>query len=180
MATAFRARAGGLRWLAAVCIAACGVHAGAQAAHVATWRAATTEELKSVIPERAPVATERVETEATSASGIVNSDGKFIAGAVLITAGYSANGKYSDYLVTQIPLKLEGMVLPPGGYLLGWKSGEDALMVTISEATTGKALLNVRAPRNAAIHRVEQIRIWPPQQQSMIQLGRFTFGYTLP
>lgn len=163
-----------------LCILTSCLYAGAQTAHVSTWRSATTEELKSVIPERAPVATERVETESTSASGIVNSEGKFIAAAVLITAGYSANGKYSDYLVTQIPLKIEGTVLPAGGYLLGWKSGDDALQVTISEATTGKALLNVRAPRNAAIHRVEQIRIWPPQQQSMIQLGRFTFAYTLP
>jgi hypothetical protein len=152
----------------------------AQSGQAPTWRAATQEELKSVIPERAPVVTERVETEIYSASGIVNSEGRFIAAAVLITAGYSANGKYSDYLLTQIPLKVEGKVLAPGGYLLGWMSGNDSLNVTIFEATTGKALVQVKAVRNSALRRVEQIRIWPPPQTPMIQLGRFAFGYTLP
>ncbi len=133
-----------------------------------------------MIPERAPVLAERVETESTSASGIVSSDGRFIAAAVLITAGYSANGKYSDYLVTQVPLKIEGKVLPPGGYLLGWVSSADGLQVTISEATTGRVLLQTLATKSPLLHHVEQIRIWPPPQQTMIQLGRFELNYTLP
>ena len=57
------------------------------------WRSATTEELKAVLPLRAPVEKERIETEMRTASGIVNSHGKAIAGVVLITAGYSADGK---------------------------------------------------------------------------------------
>ncbi len=59
------------------------------------WRSATTEELKAVLPLRAPVEKERIETEMRTASGIVNSHGKVIAGVVLITAGYPADGKYS-------------------------------------------------------------------------------------
>ena len=63
------------------------------------WRSATTEELNAVLPLRAPVEKERIETEMRTASGIVNSRGKVIAGVVLITAGYSADGKYSHFLV---------------------------------------------------------------------------------
>ena len=59
--------------------------AGAQAK--AVWRSATTEELSAVLPLRAPVEKERIETEMRTASGIVNSHGKVIAGVVLITAG---------------------------------------------------------------------------------------------
>lgn len=171
------------RWpvaIATVLLLVVAGQAGAQTGHSPTWRAATPEEVRSVIPERAPVVTERVETESASASGIVSSDGKFIAAAVLITAGYSANGKYSDYLTTQVPLKIAGVVLPPGGYLLGWTSGDDGLHVKISEATTGKLLVEATATKSAALHRVEQIRIWPPPGQSMIQLGRFVLSYTLP
>jgi hypothetical protein len=65
------------------------------------WRSATMEELKAVLPLRAPVEKERIETEMRTASGIVNSHGKMIAGVVLITAGYSADGKYSHYLIVQ-------------------------------------------------------------------------------
>ena len=67
------------------------------------WRSATSEELSTALPLRAPVEKERIETEMRTASGIVNSHGKVIAGVVLITAGYSADGKYSHYLSSKRP-----------------------------------------------------------------------------
>ena len=67
-------------------------HSGPPAA--TGWRAATEAELRKVIPERAPVISERIETDARSASGITDPRRRFIAGAVLITAGYSAAGKF--------------------------------------------------------------------------------------
>jgi len=151
-----------------------------QGARPATWRAATAEELRSVIPLRAPVIAERIETEMRTASGVVDSQGHTIAGVVLITAGYSANGKYSDYFVTQVPLKIGNHALPSGAYLIGWTRSTEELLVTISEASTGKALIEVPAVRNPSIHRVESFRIWPPFAHPMIQLGRFTIDYSLP
>ena len=100
-----------------------------------------------------------------------------IAGVVLITAGYSANGKYADYLLVQAPIRVGESLLVPGGYLLGWTRSEDSLLVTISQAATGKVLVQVPAKRNESLHRVEQLRVWPPPP-AMIQLGRFTFDYT--
>lgn len=78
----------------------------AQDGRLAEWHAASDAELRSIIPARAPVVQERIETEMRSASGITNGHGKFIAGVVLITAGYSAEGKYSHFFLTQVPLKL--------------------------------------------------------------------------
>ncbi len=166
--------------LLAVCLAV--GHAGhaAQGARPAAWRSATAEELRSIIPARAPVIAERIETEMRTASGVIDSQGHTIAGVVLITAGYSANGKYSDYLTTQVPLKIGDRTLPAGGYLIGWTRSSDELLVTISEASTGKALVEVPAVRNPAVHRVESFRVWPPSTHSMIQLGRFTIDYSLP
>ena len=68
------------------------------------WRAATPDELRSVIPARAPVISERIETEFRTASGITDGTGHFIAGVVMITAGYSAEGKYSHYFIVQAPV----------------------------------------------------------------------------
>ena len=103
-----------------------------------------------------------------------------IAGVVLITAGYSANGKYSDYFVTQVALKIGDRTLPNGAYLIGWTRSSEELLVTISEASTGKALIDVPAVRDPTIHRVESFRVWPPSGHSTIQLGRFAIAYSLP
>jgi hypothetical protein len=144
----------------------------------AGWRVATLQELNAALPARAPVIAERIETEMSSASGVIDEHGHLIAGVVLITAGYSANGKYADYLLLQAPIKVAGTVLPTGGYLLGWTRSADDLLVTISRANTGEALVQVTAKRNESLHRVEQLRIWAAPH-GMIQLGRFTFDYTL-
>lgn len=152
-----------------------GVAGNAQTAH--SWRVATPAELKALIPPRAPVERERIETELRTASGITDGRGRFVAGVVLITAGYSAEGKYSHFLIAQAPLTIGDSVLPPGEYLLGWQRVEDSLNVTLYEAASGKLVAHVVATRNAAITRVESFRIYPPGERSVMQIGRFTFPY---
>src|ERR687886_424517 len=93
--------------------------AGGAAASRARWRAATQEELRRVIPARAPVIKENIETEFRTASGVTDGRGRFIAGVVMITAGYSAEGKYSHFFITQAPLRIGGFDLPAGQYVLG-------------------------------------------------------------
>jgi hypothetical protein len=144
-----------------------------------TWRVATDVELKALIPPRAPVIQERIETELRTASGITDGKGKYIAGVVLITAGYSAEGKYSHYFIAQAPIKIGDFQLSAGEYLIGWKHNEDSLTVNFYEAATGKFLGSVEAVRNASITRVESFRIWPPTDKSLIQIGRFTFPYQI-
>jgi hypothetical protein len=118
-------------------------------ASAAEWRVARPAELSAALPARAPVISERIETEMRSASGVIDEHGRLIAGVVLITAGYSANGKYADYLLVQAPIKVADTVLPPGGYLLGWTRSADTLMVSISQAATGNVLVEVPAKRTA-------------------------------
>jgi len=75
---------------------------------------------------RAPVVQERIETEMRSASGITNGHGKYIAGVVLITAGYSAEGKYSHFFLTQVPLRLGAETrLAAGEYVIGYEHEEE-------------------------------------------------------
>ena len=143
------------------------------------WHNASQEELRALIPARAPVISERIETEFRTASGITDGKGHSIAGVVLITAGYSADGKYSHYFVSQVPLKVGDFLLPPGQYLLGWVRGQDSLRVTFYLAQSGKAVGQVEATRNLSITRVESFRIWPPGDKPLIQLGRFTFSYAM-
>lgn len=147
--------------------------------HAVGWRVATEAELKSLLPARAPVQQERIETEMRTASGITDGHGKFVAGVVLITAGYSADGKYSHFFLTQVPLKFGGFSLLPGAYVIGWEHAENGLHVKFYEAASGKPLGSVDAVLNPAMTRVESFRIWPPTEHSVMQIGRFTFAYQI-
>lgn len=144
------------------------------------WRPATAAELHSIIPVRAPVIAERIETEFRTASAITDGKGKFVAGVVLITAGYSAEGKYSHFFLTQVPLHVGNVALTPGQYLIGWTHHNgDSLLVSFYRASTGEPVGQVVAPINESIHRIESFRVWPPDIRSVIQIGRFTFNYSL-
>ncbi len=150
-----------------------------EAERSAGWRPATEAELKEVIPSRAPVGSERIETEFRTASGITNGNGKYIAGVVLITAGYSADGKYSHFLLVQVPIKVGEIRLKPGNYVFGWRHEADALHVMFYEAQSGKFLGSVNAARNSTIGRIESFHLYPPSDKSIIQIGRFGFGYRI-
>jgi hypothetical protein len=114
-----------------------------------------------------------------AASGIIDGDGKFVAGVVLITAGYSADGKYSHYLVTQVPLQIGSASLPPGEYVFGWQRDEDSLNVHFYEAATGAECGSAKATRLQGNPGVESFKVWPPQTRSIIQIGRFGIPYQL-
>ena len=143
------------------------------------WRQATDAELASLLPARAPVEKEHIETEMRTASGIVNAKGRYIAGVVLLTAGYSADGKYSHYLIVQAPITIGGVALNPGEYVFGWdraKSG-DSLRVRFHIAATGILVGTADAHRMAGSPRVESLHIWPPSDKSVMQIGRFAIPY---
>ncbi len=144
-----------------------------------TWRQATDGELAALLPARAPVEKEHIETEMRTASGITDGKGHFIAGVVLITAGYSADGKYSHYLVVQVPVKIGTIALTPGEYVFGWQRDSDALNVHLHEALTGKLIGTTVAHRIPGNSRVESLRIWPPADKAIIQIGRFSLPYEL-
>lgn len=145
-----------------------------------SWRAAKPEELEAVLPARAPVEKERIETEMRTATGIVNDHGRVVAAVVLITAGYAADGKYSHYFMVQSPITVADRPLAPGNYVVGWKHAEDGLSVHIFDANTGVERLSVLARPQPNLHRIESFRIFPPGDRSVIQIGRYILPYSLP
>jgi hypothetical protein len=146
-----------------------------------TWRQASDAELASLLPARAPVEKEHIETEMRTASGIVNAKGHYVAGVVLLTAGYSADGKYSHYLLVQVPVTIGGIALKPGEYVFGWdrsKSG-DSLMVRFHIASSGVLVGTAEAKRIAGSRPVESLHIWPPNDKGLMQIGRFGINYEI-
>jgi hypothetical protein len=145
------------------------------------WRQATQAELAAVLPSRAPVISEHIETEMRTASGIVDSHGHYIAGVVLITAGYSADGKYSHFLIVQAPIEIGGVQLTTGNYIFGWTRSPngDSLNVHFNDAATGNQVGTADARWIEGSTRIESLHIWPPQEKSLVQIGRFGMPYKL-
>jgi hypothetical protein len=145
------------------------------------WRAATEPELRKVIPAHAPVIKENIETEFRTASGVTDGRGKFIAGVVMITAGYSAEGKYSHFFITQTPLKIGSMLLAPGEYVFGYqRTNNDVIRVSFYRASSGEAIGSIDARVNRKSSLVRSLYISPPVEgRASIQIGRFFFEYKL-
>jgi hypothetical protein len=167
--------------MAAFCAAALLVAAAASPAQTSAWRQATPAELAAVLPSRAPVVNEHIETEMRTASGIVDGHGRYIAGVVLITAGYSADGKYSHYLLVQAPVRVGAVELDPGQYVFGWTRSQtgDSLSVHFNRAATGALVGTTDANWITGSTRIESLHIWPPQDKGIIQIGRFGIPYKL-
>jgi hypothetical protein len=145
------------------------------------WRQASQAELASVVPSRAQVENEHIETEMRTASGIVDERGRYIAGVVLLTAGYSADGKYSHYLIVQAPMRIGDIVLKPGEYAFGWTRAEagDSLSVHFNAAGTGALVGITDAHKITDSTRLESLHIWPPEEKALIQIGRFGIPYKM-
>lgn len=145
------------------------------------WRLTTEKELSAVIPARAPVERERIETEFRTAAGITDGQGRFIAGVVMITAGYSAEGKYSHFFLTQVPIEIGGVTFRPGDYVFGSKRLEDGtLEVSFFDAATGRSVVVVNAKKDAAKGAIRSLQISPPaNRKGVIRIGRFAFDYSL-
>lgn len=141
------------------------------------WRSATPDELSGFLPARAVVGKERIESELRTASGIVNQRGEMIASVLLITAGYAADGRFSYYLLAQHALTVGEVHLAPGAYVVGWTRTDDGLKVHIFDAVTLTPRGDTLARPNPQSRRVISFHIWPPDQGSRIQIGRYTLPY---
>jgi hypothetical protein len=143
------------------------------------WHQASPAELGSLLPDRASVNGEHIETEMRTASGIVNRQGQTVAAVVLITSGYSGQAKFSHYLVVQTNVKMGDCVLGPGEYVFGWKKDKADLSVVFYQAQTGTRVGTARAYRLGARSGAELFRIWPPEVRPLIEIGAYGMPYTI-
>ncbi|MBI1761361.1 MAG: hypothetical protein HYR56_07995 [Acidobacteria bacterium] len=169
------------RCLLCLCCLALSLAAASTARAQTKWRAATEKELAALIPARAPVEKEQIETELRTAAGVTDGKGKFIAGVVIITAGYAAEGKYSHFFIAQTSLRVGELALPAGEYVFGYKRVDgEMLEVRFFEAATGKPLGLVNAHLQPARGPIRSLLINPPVGgKGTMLLGRFVFNYAL-
>lgn len=146
----------------------------------ADWRKMSPAELKAIVPAKAPVIRETIETEFRTASGIT--DGKQrIFGVIIITAGYEADGKYTHFFRTGAKIRLDNLELAAGDYIFGYKRVDnDNLRVTFYRAQNGAEVGAVTAKVERKRGPVYSFLIEPPiSNRGVIRIGRFALGYSL-
>lgn len=145
-----------------------------------TWTKLSGADLRAVVPEKAPVVNEHIETEFRTASGITDGRGHHVFGVVIITAGYAAEGKYTHYFVTQTRLKMDGLTLDAGEYVFGYqRAAEGNLRVIFYRAADGERVGEVTATAPQKKGGVYSFLITPPKDGTgTIHVGRFSFAYS--
>jgi hypothetical protein len=143
------------------------------------WHQMADDELAKVIPDRAAVESEQIETELRSASGVRDATGRIIAAVVLITAGYSAEGKYSHWLTTQATLRIGRVTLPPGDYVVGYRTGDgSSLLVSFYKALSGRLVGAAPARKESLTGPIRSIYVSAVGADGFsIQIGRFLLRF---
>jgi hypothetical protein len=142
-----------------------------------SWRPMTERELKAAIPDRADVEGEQIETELRTAAGVTTGGDVYVAGVVLITAGYSADGKYSHWLTTKAPLRIGEMSLAPNHYVFGYRRiDNETLEVRFYEAANGRLMGAVKAHKDGQSGPIRALAIAPVEDgRLVVRIGRFSF-----
>ena len=70
-------------------------------------------------------------TQLRNSGGVKFADGYYMLATLVDTSGYSSDvaAKYQAYLITEVPIKIEGTTLPAGVYGVGFV-GENKFVVT--------------------------------------------------
>src|SRR5215203_4531556 len=136
------------------------------------WRKMSEAELKTAVPETAPVIKENIETEFRTASGITDGT-KNIFGVVIITAGYEADGKYTHFLQVGTGIKVGALQLKAGVYVFGYKRLDNTtLNVSFYQAQTGKTVGSVKAKVEQKKGVIYSLLIEPPvEKKGKIYIG---------
>lgn len=144
------------------------------------WQKLSADDLKKIVPEKAPVIKEQIETELRTASGITDGKSK-IFGVVIITAGYEADGKYTHFFKTDAKMKVGELSLDKGEYIFGYQRlNAESLRVMFYHAEDGELIGALKAKVEQKKGAIYSLLIEPPiAKKGKIYIGRFTFDYEL-
>lgn len=144
------------------------------------WRKMSETELKSAVPETAPVIKENIETEFRTASGITDGTNN-IFGVVIITAGYEADGKYTHFLRIGKKINVGKLQLKSDDYVFGYKRLDNTtLNVSFYQAKNGKLVGSVKSKVEQKKGAIYSFLIEPPiDKKGKIYIGRFSMEYGL-
>ncbi len=88
-------------------------------------------DLEKMFPATVYYAGQSAPAQIRNSGGVKFGDGHYVLASLVDTSGYSTGvaAKYQGYLITEVPIRIEGKHLPAGAYGFGFLDG-DRLLVT--------------------------------------------------
>jgi hypothetical protein len=92
-----------------------------------------------------------------NSGGVKFADGHYVLASLVDTSGYSTGvaAKYQGYLITEVPLKIEGKQLPVGAYGFGFLDGDRLLVTDLG----GNDVLSVKTTKDTAMARPRPLEV---------------------
>lgn len=96
-------------------------------------------------------------TQLRNSGGVKFSDGHHVLASLVDTSGYSTGvaAKYQGYFITEIPIKIEGKLLPAGAYGIGFIENDRFLVTDLG----GHDVLSVHSNSDEEMKRPRPLQI---------------------
>jgi len=92
-----------------------------------------------------------------NSGGVKFADGHYVLASLVDTSGYSTGvaAKYQGYLITEVPLTIEGKQLPAGAYGFGFLDGDRFLVTDLG----GNDVFTAHAAKDTAMTRPRPLEV---------------------
>jgi hypothetical protein len=96
-------------------------------------------------------------TQLRNSGGVKFADGHYVLASLVDTSGYSTGvaAKYQGYLITEVPLKIEGKQLPAGAYGFGFLDGDRFLATDLG----GNDVFTAHTTKDTALTRPRPLQV---------------------
>ncbi len=114
-------------------------------------------DLEKLFPATVYYCGQSAPTQLRNSGGVKFADGHYVLASLVDTSGYSTGvaAKYQGYLITEVPLMIEGKQLPAGAYGFGFVDGDRLLVTDLG----GNDVLTVHTTKDTAITRPRPLEV---------------------
>ncbi len=136
----------GATMIAALCVT------GLMAAQSGVNTVLKPADLEKLFPATVYYAGQSAPAQIRNSGGVKFGDGHYVLASLVDTSGYSTGvaAKYQGYLITEVPIKIEGKHLPAGAYGFGFLDGDRLLVTDLGGGDVLNSTLDKRQRNDSA------------------------------
>jgi hypothetical protein len=145
------------RVLASATIVVALAASGSVAAQAGTNTVLKPADLEKLFPATVYYCGQSAPAQLRNSVGVKFADGHYVLASMVDTSGYSTGvaAKYQGYLITEVPLMIEGKRLPVGAYGFGFLDGDRLLVTDLG----GNDVLAVHTTKDTAMTRPRPLEV---------------------
>ena len=130
---------------------------GWMAAQAAAGMVLKPADLEKLFPAKVYYNGQTAPVEMRNTGGVKFADGHYVLAGLVDTSGYSTGvaSKYQGYLITEVPLKIEGKQLPAGAYGFGFLDGDRFLATDLG----GNDVFTAHTTKDTALTRPRPLQV---------------------